>query len=304
MPEWKQLAHVRSDTAWRRRYRELQSWYRATCLGLKAGRDPDGRLLGNWLPEGSGDSNLLNDTIAHYTHNRVKQVRREEGTIDENRLFRNMLSSMPLCFNLFGYLRAYLKEAAEALSEAIDIDISEIETLEVEWAPAGALLGDKTAFDAYASFRRSRRRSGFLAIETKYTEPFGTRKLDLAKYRLAASSLKTLSPETIDAIGDRLTRQHWRNLLLAMTQFERGEFETSVCVIASCEGDQGARSAVEELQHHLQGGFLVRHLALERFLELLTVKPALSDWARQFNQRYLDLSQMSSDSSGGLRKNQ
>lgn len=291
-PEWRRLAYVKSDSAWRRQYRLLQSWYREHRLGLGAGT-AFGRRLGNWLPEDAGNANFLSEEVAAYVNERLEDVRREGGTIHEDRRRRNMLSSMPLCFNLFGFLRRHPAPAARALRKTIGLDVESIERIEVEWAPPSALLGDKTAFDALIEFRTAGGGRGFVGIETKYTEAFGSQKLDVGKYRRVADELGVLRASPPVA-PKRLTRQHWRNLLLAAAHARDGDYEVAASVIASCSVDKGAQRAVGELEQH--AAFSVIHLPFESFIENLAESPELEDWARSFAERYLDLMPVSEKS--------
>ncbi len=55
--------------------------------------------------------NFLDEYIFRYAESKVleKQVN-PALTIDEYRLFNNMLSSMPMAFNLFGLIRKFLED--------------------------------------------------------------------------------------------------------------------------------------------------------------------------------------------------
>ena len=121
--------------------------------------------------------------IASYAARRADEVQAEGGTLDRDRLMRNMLSSMPLCFNLFGYLRKHPAEAARGLAAVLDLDIVENLHIVVEWAPdPAAHLNDRTAFDAFVAYRTGDGRRAFLGIETKYTEPFSPRGYESERY--------------------------------------------------------------------------------------------------------------------------
>src|SRR3954451_21145381 len=91
---------------WQAQLRRQQAWWREKRLGLPAGpRVGHSRLVSSMLPD---DVNLSTNLmwpeavdaaekalIALATENRP-------GLIHEERLRRNLLSSQPLCFNLFG----------------------------------------------------------------------------------------------------------------------------------------------------------------------------------------------------------
>jgi hypothetical protein len=167
---------VPSDPPRRASYRALQSWYRETVLGVEPGWHPSGRLLGSLLPKPRelDGLNFLDAQIAGYAKRRAWQVQQDGGTLEVGRLRRNMLSSMPLCFNLFGKLHAERSAAAKALSAVLGLDIADIDEVLVEHAPPAAkqLLGDRTAFDAFLTYTTATGAKGFVGVETKYTEPF------------------------------------------------------------------------------------------------------------------------------------
>lgn len=79
----------------------------------------------------------------------LTQSRPRGGTLKFDRLEQDMLSSMPLCFNLFGHLRLHRSTAADVFQRLLDLNIEEIEEIEVEVAPQkpASYLNDHTAFD-------------------------------------------------------------------------------------------------------------------------------------------------------------
>jgi hypothetical protein len=65
------------------------------------------------------------------------------------------------------------------------VDIVTIEEVLVEHAPpaAKAMLGDRTAFDAFLLSTTSTGGKGFLGVETKYTEPFSPTRYPASRYQ-------------------------------------------------------------------------------------------------------------------------
>ena len=187
-PPWDDPAlAVQSDTSWRARYRRLQSWYRETVLGVPPGTDQRGITRASMLPAEAvaqnPDLNFLDDEIAAYARKRAERVVADGGTLELDRLRRNMLSSMPLCFNLFGALRRHPAAAARGLGSALDLDIDEILMVKVEWAPPPDVhLKDRTALDAFVQYRTGGGRRAFFGVETKYTEPFSQRRYTSERY--------------------------------------------------------------------------------------------------------------------------
>ena len=96
---------VGSDDGFKRRMRLHQSWYRHAVL-----RAPYGaaggvarKYYGNMLDPASAEQglNFLSPRIHELAKARVAEG---GGLVEADRLLRNMLSSQPMCFNLFGEL--------------------------------------------------------------------------------------------------------------------------------------------------------------------------------------------------------
>ena len=109
-------------------------------------------------------------------------MKAEGGSLDPVRLRRNLLSSMPLCFNLFGSLRA--EPAFLTLFQRVfDPAATRIVDVICEYAPQPPkdYLDDRTAFDAVVFYETS---TGprFMGIETKYTEPFSAKEYESSAY--------------------------------------------------------------------------------------------------------------------------
>lgn len=120
-PRWDdpELA-VDSDSKRTARYRRLQSLWRETVVGLPPGQDSKGNSIGSWLPEAS-DGQWLTPVIAAYVENPVPQALRDGEAIEQKRLRTNLMSSQPLCFDIFGQFAAQPESAARVLSRTLDI---------------------------------------------------------------------------------------------------------------------------------------------------------------------------------------
>ena len=278
---------VKSDTAWRAQYRRLQSWYRETVLRTPPGTDDRGITRANMLPADAvarnPGLNFLDEGIAAYARKR----RPSDG-----RLRRNMLSSMPLCFNLFGALRRHPTAAARGLGSVLDLDIKEILEIEVEWAPdPNAHLGDLTAFDAFVRYRTGGGRRAFLGVETKYTESFSRKRYTSERYdALARDPASGFKPGAERRLAAPATNQLWRNALLAHSLRSTDEFDEGRVVVLSCRGDAGAERAITGLSAELRDPpALLRSATYEELVAAFDSEPELSSWAADFRRRYLDL---------------
>jgi PD-(D/E)XK nuclease superfamily protein len=182
--------------------RKHQSWYRANVLHLPFGTGPkptDVALYGNML-DAHGEAlggNFLSPEIAQIAEARIASGR----GVEPFRCRRNMLSSQPMCFNLFGPLQRDHERATRLVSAMLRNEVAEVVDVRIEYAPHPKrdYLGDGTSFDAFFEYRRLDGERAFLGIETKPTESFsgapvldgalcganGTERLALATNRVA-----------------------------------------------------------------------------------------------------------------------
>lgn len=296
-----QLA-VSSDDATRRKYRRLQSWYRQHVLEVEPGlkSDSEERKVGSMLPAGTGDLNFLTDAVKQYVGPRVKRVLAAGGSIDEDRLRRNMLSSMPLCFNLFGELRASPEAAARVLAATFHLPIAKVEAIEVEWTPKTPIdpaapseehpLQDRTAFDAVVFYRDRQGRRGLVGVETKYTEPFSQKEYPVEDYEPFARASGQFRPDAATRLVGAATNQAWRNLLLVFGIRSEEPFAHRHMTILALYGDKGATAAFEGLERELLApAESLRSATLEALVAHAAGEPTLADWAKKFRARYLAL---------------
>ena len=151
-----------SDNAFTRKARLHQSMYRVE-IGEEEGVGPTRfsmRKYGNMINGGeiSGKNFLMKETF-EYAKYRVKN-RKENETIDEFRLFNNLLSSMPMAFNLFYPLMLLLKQEPAMITPAIkavfkQFPIFEVTEIGLEFIPTPIekYTKDKSAMDAYIKFQ-------------------------------------------------------------------------------------------------------------------------------------------------------
>jgi len=201
--------------------RRHQSWYRSVVLNLPYGTGPgpnSASFYGNMLTRIDGEAglNFLSSEIFQVVQNRIAQG---GGAIERFRLLHNMLSSQPMCFNLFGPLVIDLDLAKTLLQTIVPESILEVIRVDIEWSPIPKTdyLNDHTAFDAFVEYRTTDRQLIGLGIETKLSEPFSQKEYDRPEYR--RWMLDTDSPwlpeawDKAQAIGHN---QLWREHLLAV----------------------------------------------------------------------------------------
>lgn len=287
---------VASDLRRTTRYRLLQSWYRHTVLGVEAGTiGPVGRerLVGSRLrPQDVAERrylNFLDPKIADYAERRAVEVQRDGGSLEPVRLFHNMLSSMPLCFNVFGMIRETPDAQLEFVQRLFDPSAVAVEMIECEWTP-GASLGDRTAFDAAITTRHTDGSTHLIGIETKYTESFSPTEYESDQYTQVHEASGWFRDGTARDLTGKATNQLWRNCLLAAAAELAGEYTTAAVVVVSLADDPGADAAIAGVTAAMTDASRCRSVPLERIVETAKQSAPLEAWASELERRYLDLS--------------
>lgn len=293
------------DDPFTRRMRLHQSWWRAAVLRVECGVGPHAtsrNRYGNMLTERDGvrGLNFLTPAIAEFAVRRQQEFPRG---IKRHRLLCNMLSSQPMCFNLFG--PAALDEEvgcaiAAACCSKFQLHRCVRVIIEHEPAPRSAFLDDATSFDAFLELEDISGRLGFLAIETKLTEPFSPTRYAIAEgsrysywLRHARSPWDATSSTELEAIDiNQLFRNH--ALAVAAAHREDTPYSFGMLGVVRHPGDAACAAAVSRYRHLVRDDGLVPliDLPLDAIVERL--RPVISGtnwaaWLDAFEQRYVDL---------------
>ena len=290
---------VAGDSRRTARYRLLQSWYREQVLNADYG---DYRVNGGTRPLGSllalqdvvqrPGLNFLTRTAGRYALERADIVQASGGAVDKARLARNMLSSMPMTFSIFGELRAREDRGLDVVRELLDPLAVSVELMECLWRPAVDVLGDRSGFDAAVITRRRDGSRHLVGVEVKYTEPFNRTIYNSDGYRQVHEYSGWFHPGTARPLLGPATNQLWRTSLLAAACAQRevmGVRSASVVVMCLAEDPDAARAlaglsaALREPEEHC------RIVSLESFVGGVHDGLGPQDgWAETFATRYLD----------------
>jgi hypothetical protein len=210
------------DAPFTARMRRHQSWWRASVLQVPHGPGPTASSpsrYGNMLDAAGGAAgrNFLTAEIFAVAQQRLGEGR---GTIERFRLLHNMLSSQPMCLNLFGPLVGHPERATRLFSALLGDEVARVRAVAIEWTPVPAAdyLADRTAFDAMVDYERPDGSLVLLGIEAKLTDSFSQKAYDGEPYRRWMRSSR--SPFRAEASSEVATPQHnqlWRNHLLAIS---------------------------------------------------------------------------------------
>ena len=281
-----------------------QSQYRANILKEDFGFGPtknSKKKYGNMLAAGeTTGSNFITTTAFGYAQHKVLQKKSNKAlTIDEFRLFNNMLSSMPMCFNLFSDLRELLEknpEAATSITKQLFSEISWINTLmhvDVEFIPVPIqdYTNDKSAFDAMILVNDSDGNKGLISIETKYTDVLGSNVSSDSKTKSdLIRKYNIFDDKYASSLARKGYKQIHRNYLLTVAYTKKNNFKHYVNVVISPESDRHSIEEIQELQKHLTGNNqTIIRISLEEFTErgLKCGNGSFSSVMERFRERYL-----------------
>ncbi len=244
-----------SDDAFTARMRFHQSWYRRHVLNLPPGlsRTAHGALYGNMLrPEdGLQGYNFLSEAIYRLVEDRLREA---QGAIEPVRLRNNLLSSQPMCFNLFAPLALDPAMASRLIAGLLGLDGAlRVTAVRVEYAPPKQQhLNDNTAFDAWIEYERGGIR-GFVGIETKLTDPFSQAYYEFSnRYRRWRDQPDWWwRPASERAFSDTRFNQLWRNHLLAFSILHQPEpaYQEGFCAVVYHDGDTACTQVIEAYRH-------------------------------------------------------
>jgi len=94
-----------SESGFKKRMRFHQGWWRAFVLAEEEGNYPNkrGKVICNTILDGQkSQKNFLSPNIVNAVIQTIQERQvASSGILEEDRLFNNLLSSQPLCFNFF-----------------------------------------------------------------------------------------------------------------------------------------------------------------------------------------------------------
>jgi hypothetical protein len=303
----------KGDPPFTARMRRHQSWYRATVLRLPFGTGPmpgSKSSFGNMLrsEDGAAGRNFLTPEIAKVADDRARSG---GGTVEVFRLYNNMLSSQPMCFNLFGPLVSDHSRACGLVAAIVPDGVSEVTAVALEYAPepADQYLGDRTAFDAFVEYRNGSGRLCALGVETKLTEPFSQKEYDGPLYRRWMQLPDApWRPEAAVTVQAKAHNQLWRDHLLAvaMRHHQDSKYAKTRLMVVRHPGDMECADVVAGYRELLRDGDdSLIDMPLDALVRSWTdVIGAVShrDWLREFSVRYLELERSSGPASAQVEQ--
>jgi len=228
----------------------------------------------------------------------VVQARIAAGPgVESFRCLHNMLSSQPLCFNLFGMLVVDSDRATRLFSALVPDEIAVVRWVQIEYAaePRSEYLGDRTAFDAFVIYDRFDGAPAFLAIEVKLTEPFSMRVYNPDRYREVARASGAFKDPDDPALADIRWNQLWRDHLLVHACLQHPSAPSALTgrLVLVHPADARCLSVLASYRGSLMPGSVVESWPLDWVVDrwaAVAEGPDEHAWVRALRERYVDIS--------------
>ncbi|MCB9737711.1 MAG: hypothetical protein H6747_00470 [Deltaproteobacteria bacterium] len=241
---------------------------------------------------------FLTPTVREAVRREVLDVRRAKGKMfGRPRIFNNLLSSQPLCFNLFGELAADLDLASKVMADMTNGKVARVTDVSFEFSPGRGdpkYTGDRSAFDVFVSYEPAETTAsrGFIGVEVKYHEGLGDKEADhRARYDAVASMMGVFKPDRLADLKRRPLEQIWRDHLLAGALKAVDGYDEGGFAFLYPEGNTKCAAAVAAYQGCLttSDGFMA--WTMEAVVESLR-RHTTASWVGAFFERYLDFSRI------------
>jgi hypothetical protein len=210
-------------SGFRRMARTLQSiWREEQALPPgKIRRNGSLKKIGSRIPMPMAETTLCN----YLTKNIRIVVRKSleaaapDQVFAQPRIFNDLLSSQPLCFNLFGELVCDQDLAIRSFAKLLPGRVMQVTGIDFEFSPGRGqkeFTNDGTAFDVVVRFKNPEGGNGFIGIEIKYHENLkGKPAFHKKRYDEIAEQMGCFRRECHSKLRAQPLQQIWRDHLLA-----------------------------------------------------------------------------------------
>lgn len=290
-----------------RRARVLQSiWREEQGFGCGAHKtNSNSRFLGSRLPMPWAQetlSNFLTTNIREVVRREVCDPERSAGKLyGAPRIFNDLLSSQPLCFNLFGELSIDLPLASNVVRELTKGRFSQVNSISFEHSPGrrdACYTGDRSAFDVFIECVTSLGGRGFIGIEVKYHENLiGPPGKHQSRYDEIANYMACFAPDAVDTLKSEPLQQIWRDHLLAGISREVDKYDDAMFVMLYPADNEHVRNAVTAYRHCLTDTSSFSDWTLEDITRLIRAH-STPEWNDRFIDRYLSFEKIETQLDG------
>jgi hypothetical protein len=284
------------DTDFASHARLLQSKWRVS-KGLKMNNKAKSNY-GNFVDSDIAKAdkvNFITDNIKLLVTEKIKEIRANGGLVSEPRIWNNLLSSQPLCFNLFGELHYDLDLATKFFQKLFPDKVSKVTKVDFEFS-SRRHNPDNSAFDVYVEYMHNDKKY-FFGIEVKYQENLYEETKETAaknfskhkdRYIQLTNSSNFFKPNTIEQLQLTPIAQMWRDHLLSFNMTDENISGSFIFLYPfdNVECNEGVLSYQKLLisDNEEQTKFYPRDLA--KFIRTL-YEIHKTKWTQQLVERYL-----------------
>ena len=243
------------ESGFKKRMRFHQGWWRAFVLAEEEGNYPhknDAVICNTILNGQTSQKNFLSPKIAEAVKQTIQERQAaNSGILEEGRLFNNLLSSQPLCFNFFGELKIDTDFALQVLRQFWP-ELTKVKRVVFEFAPVEKYTNDNSAFDVAFEVMADNQ-IGLVGLECKYTDTFSQKEYDKAEYRhiFNQSKEKVFTARYEEFTAARFN-QLFRNQLIAAALAQNGPYNFVHTGLFCHQDDSSALQTGKEFQHMLK----------------------------------------------------
>jgi hypothetical protein len=284
-------AFVKSDNPFQRTVRLRQALWREERgypVGLHRGVPLGTRLK---MPDAEEHLwNYLTDGIRGVVRAEVLDPKRSEGKLFARpRIFDDLLSSQPLCFNLFGELKRDLALATRVIARLAPDKIKTVHRIEFEHSPGRRepkYTADRSAFDVYVEYESIGGQMGFMGIEVKYHENLNDALAPhRERYDQVAQGMGCFHPSRLSDLRQKPINQLWRDHMLAGSMLLTDSWAEGMFVVLYPAENSHAAAAIQKYQACLAGSSTFATWTLESFV--LALEAGGAGGVGELRDRYL-----------------
>jgi hypothetical protein len=288
---------VKSDSpGFQRRARILQSVWREEqgyAPGMHKGKFLGSRLA---MPEAQEKlSNYLDDDIREVVRAEVLDPDRSKDKLySKPRIFNDLLSSQPLCFNLFGKLQQNLAFASAVFSDLTAGRVHRVTDIKFEWSPGRGspiYTHDRSAFDVYVCYQTRNGGVGFIGVEVKYHENLRGSVSHNPRYDEIADLMNCFRSGCRPKFHQTPLHQIWRDHLLAGIHRLVDSFEDGFFLFLYPKGNDKCTEAVGVYRECLSDEETFAAWTLEDIAAAIQYRTK-KEWINHFIDRYLNFDKL------------
>ena len=274
------IGNLPKENGFKNRMRFHQGWWRACVLAEEQGIHParKNELIANTIHKGKvSGKNFLSDNIQRAVDVTIQERKlMGAGIIEEERLFNNLLSSQPLCFNFFGELKIDTDFALQVL-RCFYPELTRVHRVTFEFAPEERFTNDNSAFDVAFEVAR-KNESGLIGFECKYTDTFSQKAYDKHEYRDVYRHSKNFIQKYESYISGRFN-QLFRNQLIAEALLQHRKYDFIYTGLFCHPDDKHAIETGHEFQKMLKNSTLFKVITYQQYIEEAQQLPL--DWVKR-----------------------